>query len=67
MSVRISIPDAVAHEIYWFLEEMQDDRMSEAARRWFRTRFKAQMPEVWNRLQERTGFQDWAEDWFKDA
>lgn len=51
MSIRISIPNEVAGELYWLMDEL-DERMSIKTRRWFVLNYKPKMQAAWNRKQD---------------
>lgn len=51
MSVTMSIPDSVADELYWILDENDERRAADdELNEWFK-RLYQKMPGVWNRLE----------------
>lgn len=50
MSIQVSIPDEIADELYWQLDEL-DARMSQTTRTWFTHSYRPKMQLVWKRLE----------------
>ncbi len=52
MSIEVSIPDKIADELYWLMDEL-DGRMGSQTRAWFKNSYRPKMRVVWDRLEEK--------------